>query len=129
MKNGFTAGSFLITVLFGVLAAPGGVDACSTFMLSKGSHLIFGHNLNENGIDVPGMVFVNKRGVFKTGRTWSEIINEDRSDPSAFTWISRYGSVTFSVFGRDFPDGGVNESGLYIWEINEDADFLENSNL
>ena len=105
------------------------VLACSTFMLAKGPHLVFGHNLNENGIDVPGMVFVNKRGVFKTGRTWSEIINKDRSNPSAFTWISRYGSVTFNAFGRDFPDGGVNESGLYIWEMNEDADFPKNMNL
>ncbi len=96
-------------------------------MLAKGPHLVFGHNLNENGIDVPGMVFINKRGVFKTGRTWSEMINKDRSNPSAFTWISRYGSVTFNVFGRDFPDGGVNESGLYIWEMNEDADFPVNA--
>jgi len=28
-------------------------------MLHKGGHLIFAHNLNENGIDVPGMIFIN----------------------------------------------------------------------
>jgi penicillin V acylase-like amidase (Ntn superfamily) len=103
--------------------------ACSTFMLAKSPHLVFGHNLNENGIDVPGLVFVNKRGVFKTGRTWSEMISGDRSNPSSLTWVSRYGSVTFNVFGRDFPDGGMNEVGLYIWEMSDSAEYPQNSDL
>jgi choloylglycine hydrolase len=117
------------TIVLGYLASAYHVHACSTVMLAKGAHLVFGHNLNENGIDIPGLVFINKRGVFKTGRTWSEMINKERSNPSALTWISRYGSVTFNVFGRDFPDGGMNESGLYIWEMNETADFPKNKNL
>ena len=111
------------------LAVPGLVPACSTFMLHAGDSLVFGHNLNENGIDVPGLVFINKRGTFKTGRTWSEIINKDGSNPSSLTWISRYGSVTFNVFGRDFPDGGMNEAGLYIWEMSETAEYPQNDDL
>lgn len=75
------------------------------------------------------MVFINKRGIFKMGRTWSEMIEKDRSNPSAFSWISRYGSVTFNVFGRDFPDGGMNEVGLYIWEMNEDAEYPQDESL
>ncbi len=129
MKRMFTTGCLVLAVVLGGLAKSNDAGACSTIMLNKGPHLVFGHNLNENGIDVPGMIFVNKRGVFKTGRTWSEIVNRDRSNPSAFTWISRYGSVTFNAFGRDFPDGGMNENGLYIWEMNEDADFPEDQNL
>jgi len=112
-----------VVVLACHLAASSLVIACSTFMLRNGEHLIFAHNLNENGIDVPGMIFINKRGIFKTGRTWSEVINKDRSNPSSLTWISSYGSVTFNVFGRDFPDGGMNEAGLYIWEMSERADY------
>jgi len=129
MNRFLTVGCLVVVFVLGGLAKSNDAGACSTFMLNKGPHLVFGHNLNENGIDVPGMVFVNKRGVFKKGRTWSEIINKNRLNPSAFTWISRYGSVTFNAFGRDLPDGGMNESGLYIWEMNEDADFPKDKNL
>jgi choloylglycine hydrolase len=29
-------------------------------------------------------------------------------------WTSRYGSVTFNQYGRDFPMGGMNEAGLVV---------------
>ena len=103
--------------------------ACSTFKLQKGNELIYGHNLNEGDIDVPGMIFINKRGIFKNGRTWSEIKNKNRENPSTFSWISRYGSVTFNFSGKDLPDGGMNEAGLYIWEMNEEADYPQNDSL
>jgi len=102
--------------------------SCSTFKLQKGDHLVYGHNLNEGDIGVPGLVFINKRGVFKTGRTWSELTTKDKLNPSSHSWISRYGSITFNNFGRDFPDGGMNEVGLYIWEMNEDADYPKDEN-
>jgi penicillin V acylase-like amidase (Ntn superfamily) len=104
-------------------------SACSTFKLQKGDGLIYGHNLNQGDIGVPGLVFINKRAVFKLGRTWTELITKERLKPSSHSWISRYGSVTFNVFGRDFPDGGMNEVGLYIWEMNEDGDYIENDSL
>jgi hypothetical protein len=64
------------------------------------------------------MIFINKRGVFKTGRSYSEMfLDEPRHVASDLSWISRYGSITFSIYGRDFPDGGVNEAGMYIWEM------------
>ena len=105
------------------------VSACSTFKLQKGDSLIYGHNLNQGDIGVPGLVFINKRGVFKLGRTWSELTTKERLNPSSHCWISRYGSVTFNAFGRDFPDGGMNEVGLYIWEMNEDGDYPKNDSL
>ena len=101
--------------------------ACSTFKLQKGNKLIYAHNLNQGDLGVPGMIFVNKRGVFKLGRTWSELTTADREDPSSFSWISRYGSVTFNAFGRDLPDGGMNETGLFIWEMNEDPEYPVNT--
>ncbi|HER43631.1 MAG TPA: hypothetical protein ENO08_04140, partial [Candidatus Eisenbacteria bacterium] len=116
-------------VLFLPISVPGEARACSTFKLQKGGELLYGHNLNQGDIGVPGMIFLNKRGIFKTGRTWSELGTKEGSNPSGFHWISRYGSVTFNVFGRDFPDGGVNEAGLYIWEMNEDADYPQNDSL
>jgi len=105
------------------------VSACSTFKLQKGNELIYGHNLNQGDIGVPGLIFINKRGIFKSGRTWSELTTKERLNPSSHCWISRYGSVTFNCFGRDFADGGMNEVGLYIWEMNEDGDYPKNDSL
>ena len=66
------------------------VSACSTFKLQKNSELIYGHNLNQGDLGVPGMIFINKRGIFKTGRTWSELATKEGKNPSSFCWISRY---------------------------------------
>ncbi len=124
----------ILLVFLGLFFAVGSqqASACSTFKLQQGNELIYGHNLNNNGSDVPGMVFINKRGVFKTGRTLSELMLKEKTDPSALTWISRYGSVTFNTFGKDLPDGGMNEAGLYIWEMglgNEEILYPKNSSL
>ena len=121
----------LLVLLLGMLV-PFELPACSTFKLQKGDELIYGHNLNANGIDVPGLVFINKRGIFKTGRTWSELSSKDRANPSSLAWIARYGSVTFNTFGKDLPDGGMNEAGLYIWEMglgNAEVLYPQNSSL
>lgn len=99
------------------------VKACSTFKLQKGQQLIYGHNLNQGDIGVPGLIFINKRGIFKTGRTWDELATKEKKNPSDLCWISRYGSVTFNNFGKDFPDGGMNEAGLYIWEMNAETEY------
>ncbi len=108
-------------VLF-VLFMPYKAAACSTFKLQKGKCLIYGHNLNQADLDVPGLIFINKRGVFKLGRTLSELITKEGLNPSSLCWISKYGSVTFNNFGKDLPDGGMNEVGLYIWEMSADFD-------
>lgn len=108
------------------------IAACSTIKLQCADELIYGHNLNNNGSDVPGLAFINKRGVFKTGRTLSELMTKAKTDPSTMTWISRYGSVTFNAFGKDLPDGGMNEAGLYIWEMglgNEEIVYPKNKTL
>jgi len=122
MRNGLVA--VLVAIAFLQPPTPA-AEACSTFKLQEGDTLIYAHNLDEPGMRVPGIVYVNRRGVFKTGRSFEEIAVGERPDgffaesvvPSEFGWISRYGSVTFSPWGRDFPDGGVNEAGLYIWEM------------
>jgi len=112
-----------------VIYPTGNLMACSTFKLQKGNELIYGHNLNEGDIGVPGMIFINKRGVFKNGRTFSELSTKEGKNPSGYSWISRYGSVSFNNIGRDLPDGGMNEAGLYIWEMNEEADYPQNDSL
>ncbi|UCE21406.1 MAG: linear amide C-N hydrolase [Candidatus Aminicenantes bacterium] len=85
-------------------------------MLKKGSTLIVGHNLDERG-HVPGVVVINKRDVFKRGKSWYEILSGKPAPNPPLEWISKYGSVTFNPFCRDFPDGGMNEAGLFIEEM------------
>lgn len=49
---------------------------------------------------------VNQRGVAKSAL----IFPPDR--PAS--WVSKYGSVTFNQWGREFPSGGMNEAGLVV---------------
>lgn len=117
----------VIAVIFAIntgIAIP-----CSTFKLSSNDNLVYGHNLNQGDIGVPGLIFINKRSVYKMGKTWDELISTECSNKSDFTWISRYGSVTFNSFGRDLPDGGINEAGLFVWEMSEDVQYPRNTSL
>ena len=50
-----------------IFLIPYKISACSTFKLQKGDSLIYGHNLNQGDIGVPGLIFINKRGIFKIG--------------------------------------------------------------
>ncbi len=90
---------------------------CSTFVLPHESSALVGHNLDDY-TDVSGLIIVNARGVTKENVTLQDIqsLGLTRSAPR-LSWTSRYGSVTYSVFGREFPDGGLNEAGLYVGEM------------
>jgi penicillin V acylase-like amidase (Ntn superfamily) len=79
-------------------------DACTTFCLRKGATAVFGKNYDWHFDD--GLVLVNKRGVAKTATP--------PTDGPPARWTSRYGSVTFNQFGREFPSGGLNEAGLAL---------------
>jgi choloylglycine hydrolase len=84
------------------LAAP--ADACTTFCLRDEGRILFGKNYDWNVGD--GLLVVNQRGLARTAGV------EDDQKPAS--WVSRYGSVTFNQYGRDFPSGGMNEAGLVI---------------
>jgi choloylglycine hydrolase len=53
-----------------------------------------------------GMVVANKRGVAKQAL----VLGPDR--PAR--WTSRYASLTFNQYGRELPNGGMNEAGLVV---------------
>lgn len=67
--------------------------------------------------EIPGMVVINKRNILKTSISWYEIMTSKKPSLPGLTWTSQYGSVTFNPLGREFPDGGVNETGLFIQEM------------
>lgn len=54
-----------------------------------------------------GLVFVNQRGRAKEG------FRENTTGETA-KWVSKYGSVTFNLVGREFAWGGMNEVGLVM---------------
>ena len=104
------------------IAGYGDISACTSFMLDSGHGLYFVHSLNQGDWDsVPGIICINQRDVWKKGYSFEKLLNiQDNSAPSVI-WKSQYGSVTFNPFGREFPDGGMNEAGLFIWEMSFDG--------
>jgi choloylglycine hydrolase len=78
-------------------------DACTTFCLRDDGRILFGKNYDWHVGD--GLLVVNQRGLARTAGV--------EGDKPA-SWVSRYGSVTFNQYGRDFPSGGMNEAGLVI---------------
>lgn len=90
-----------------VLAAalPADARACTTFVLKSPAGTFFGRNY-DFGIGY-GMVVTNKRAVAKEA-----VLDAPGEKPAR--WVSRYGSLTFNQFGREFPQGGMNEKGLVV---------------
>jgi len=52
------------------------------------------------------MVCTNQRGLAKT--------SFPMADGRPISWTSRYGSITFNQYGKEFPTGGMNEKGLVV---------------
>jgi penicillin V acylase-like amidase (Ntn superfamily) len=87
-------------------------------MLNNGISLLIGHNLDDY-IKVPGLIVVNKRGVRKENINWIDLksIKGKSSSAPRLQWTSKYGSITYNTFGKEFIDDGMNEKGLYIGEM------------
>jgi penicillin V acylase-like amidase (Ntn superfamily) len=93
-----------------------GPHSCSTFLLQTGATLLAAHNLDDD-IEVPGLVVVNPRGTKKHNLSWEALrvgpfIKEPRIE-----WVSKFASLTYNPLGKEFPDGGLNETGLYVGEM------------
>ena len=117
MKQNFMPLKVLLFVLLSTVILKSTLFTCSTFIFERSGQLIFAHNLDQPGIKVPGYVIVNKRGIYKKGKSESELFAKNNIIPARLDWISKYGSITFNVCGKDMIDGGMNEAGLYIWEM------------
>lgn len=98
------------------LPSVGSGSSCSTFLLRTDDAFLIGHNL-DSGRKVPGTIVINKRNVQKTGVSLGELLSGLKLPNPAIAWTSRYGSVTFNAWGKEFIDGGINEVGLYIHEM------------
>ncbi|MEY1640135.1 linear amide C-N hydrolase [Tenuifilum osseticum] len=82
--------------------------ACTTFVLKdKHGNVSFGKNF-----DFPigqGHIHINYKNMKKSAFI--------RPPEKAFSWVSKYGSITFNQAGKEFPYGGINEKGLVIEQM------------
>lgn len=98
---------FLVLCILFACLIPQIVQPCTTFFLDRGGQLLFGKNYDWMVDNC--LVMVNKRGVTKT-----TIIGQTKDSGQPASWTSKYGSVTFNQYGREFPSGGMNEAGLVV---------------
>ena len=80
------------------------LPACTTFFINQDGQMVFGRNYDW--ITDVGRINTNARGLSKTSMK--------TEDGETITWISKYGSITFNQYGKEFPTGGMNEKGLVV---------------
>ncbi len=99
MKNSVCFILVIIIFLYPVYAI-----ACTSFYLEHDTNPVHGANYDwPNG---QGVIVVNKRGFLKTA------ISNPEKQLNPARWTSKYGSITFNLFGCDWAWGGMNEAGL-----------------
>src|SRR5687768_14824235 len=91
------------------------VYPCTTFVLKTKNGLYFGRNLDW--VSDLGLVIVNQQNVTKESLVFPP--------EKPINWTSKYGSVTFNQFGKEFPFGGINEKGLVIEIMVSMAEYAE----
>jgi penicillin V acylase-like amidase (Ntn superfamily) len=89
-----------------VCLIPQDTQSCTSFLFDNSDQLLVGNNLDWTTGEA--LVIVNKRNVSKTALSFPE----DPDQPAS--WTSQYGSVTYTLVGREFPFGGMNEVGLVV---------------
>jgi len=80
----------------------GTVFSCSTFVMDVNGHHFFGRNYDW--ITGNGMLMTNHSGINK----------HSAAKGSTLSWVSKWGSITFNQYGKEFPTGGMNEKGLIV---------------
>ncbi len=93
----------LAAVLLVVAARP--ALPCSAFLREGPAGPVMGKSYDWD--DERGLVLVNKRGMEKRALVLSP-------GPTPATWRSSLSSVTFNQYGRELPNGGINEAGLAV---------------
>src|SRR5688572_13334458 len=80
------------------------LHACTTFFINKNGQMVFGRNYDW--VTDAGIVCTNLKGLSKTSM--------QTENGETIIWVSKYGSITFNQYGKEFPTGGMNEKGLVI---------------
>lgn len=79
--------------------------ACTTFVIKdKNENIFFGRNFDY--IVGDAHVVVNQRNQKKTAFI--------KAPEKPVAWVSKFGSITFNLTGKESPCGGMNEAGLVV---------------
>ncbi|MEO6567574.1 MAG: hypothetical protein ABIO94_02325, partial [Opitutaceae bacterium] len=100
-----TSKKHLLTAGLALLALPGfalRTDACTGFQFRVGENCYLAKN--HDFMIGDGLLCVNRRGLGKR--------SVQVAQPAE--WVARYGSVTYNQYGREMPNGGMNEAGLVV---------------
>lgn len=81
---------------------------CTTICFRKENKIIVGNN--EDTLIKKGIIFTNHRGFHKKAM----LIPPEEP----FEWVSKFGSISFSQCGKEFPSSGMNECGLIVEQMN-----------
>jgi choloylglycine hydrolase len=83
-------------------------EACTAAYHAPSSFMLKSYDWHDGA----GDLYFNPRGIART------VFHHEAKDPDVqstpYAWESRFASVSFNQYGRGFPNGGVNESGLAI---------------
>jgi len=91
---------------------------CTTFVLKTKDGIFFGRNLDW--VSDMGFAIINKRNMSKESLVFG--------DEKSISWVSKYGSISFNQFGKEFPFGGMNEKGLVVEIMVSVAEYPEPDN-
>lgn len=91
----------VIALALVALAAPT-ARACTVMCLKSDGGSVVARNQDWYFGD--GLIFVNKRGIEKVAISFDKPLR----------WTSKYGSVSFTQYGRELPLAGMNEAGLTV---------------
>jgi hypothetical protein len=105
----------IVALFFATVITVHSTFPCTTFVLKTKNGLYFGRNLDW--VSDMGLVIVNQRNTSKT----SFVFPPERS----ISWTSKYGSISFNQFGKEFPFGGINEKGLVVEVMVSPTDYPE----
>ena len=81
-------------------------SACTSFFLDQETGPVVGANFDWPVSD--GLIVINKKGFKKSAMT------DPEKKLNPVSWSSKYGSVTFNMYGIEWPWAGMNETGLVI---------------
>jgi penicillin V acylase-like amidase (Ntn superfamily) len=80
------------------------VSACTAFVLKDSNNVVVGFSFDFH--IGSHCIYVNKRNV---ERNRYLLLAE-----KPVKWISKYGSITYNLLGKDWPHSGMNEAGLVV---------------
>jgi penicillin V acylase-like amidase (Ntn superfamily) len=93
-----------VLLILGIINLAYTGSACTTFFIRHKGQMMFGRNYDW--ITDAGMICTNQRNLSKTSMK--------NNDGNTISWISKYGSISFNQYGKEFPTGGMNEKGLVV---------------